>query len=55
MKKVLFVMFALISIQSYAQQKYNSSGTFSGGLAWVERNDKCGYIDKTGKMVIHID
>ena len=45
-------MFALINIQSYAQQKYNSSGPFSGGLAWVGLNDQRRLMDISGKEAV---
>ena len=33
-------------------KKYDNAGGFSEGLARVELNGKCGFIDKTGKQVI---
>ena len=36
---------------------YNDLGTFSEGLAWVvdDATGKCGYIDKTGQLVIPLE
>ena len=35
-------------------KKYDWKGTYYEGLAKVELNGKCGFIDKTGKEVIPI-
>jgi WG containing repeat len=39
-------------IVSYQGLQFNNAGSFSEGLASVPINEKCGYIDTTGKLVI---
>ena len=33
---------------------YDGTGLFSDGLAWVEQNSKCGFINTLGEVVIPV-
>jgi hypothetical protein len=48
-KSVVILVFALMFVCVYGQNKYDYVGDFSEGLARVYLNGKYGYIDKTGK------
>ncbi len=61
MKKILLALLFLLSIISYGENisykeitpfEYEGGDDFSEGLAFVMKDGKWGYIDKTGKVVI---
>ena len=51
---VLLLSICILSFNAKASPRDLITGTFSEGLAEVWQNDKMGYIDKSGKIVIPI-
>ena len=52
MKKLFVILMMFCATSLYAQGIFETGRNFSEGLALVWKEDKCGVIDKTGKVVI---
>ena len=55
---VLLILAMIVGIfqtgEVFAEAKYDEVGSFSEGLALVEKDHKCGFINKKGEEVVKV-